>query len=102
MQVHFKGSNTIKTLLMAPKVRDNKLQKVGSYSGLTVQEYIGESGRSFGNRLREHLRAPSPIHQNSHSTGHPVSPKYFTIADREPQGVTRNIKEAMYICVNDP
>ena len=29
IQVHFKGTNTIKTLLMAPKDRDNKLQKNG-------------------------------------------------------------------------
>ena len=27
IQVHFKGTNTVKTLLMAPKDRDNKLQK---------------------------------------------------------------------------
>ena len=26
----------------------------------------------------------------------------FTIVDREPQGVTRNHKEVMYICVNEP
>ena len=29
-------SNTIKTLLMAPKDRDNKLQKMGSYMGLNA------------------------------------------------------------------
>ena len=29
IQVHFKGSNTIKTLLMAPKDKDTKLQKSG-------------------------------------------------------------------------
>ena len=34
IQVHFKGSNTIKTLLMACKDRDNKLKKVGSYIGI--------------------------------------------------------------------
>ena len=29
LQVHFKGSNTIKTLLLAPKDKDTKLQKSG-------------------------------------------------------------------------
>ena len=29
IQVHFKGSNTSKTLLMAPKNRENKLQESG-------------------------------------------------------------------------
>ena len=66
------------------------------------EEYIGESGRSFGDRLKEHLRVPSPIHHHSHSTGHPVSPMCFTIVDRELQWVTWNIKQAMYIYVNDP
>ena len=66
------------------------------------EEYIGESSRTFVDRLKEHLRAPSHTHHHSHSTGHPVSPKSFTIDDRVLQGVTRNIKEAMYIHVNDP
>ena len=42
-----------------------------------------------------------PIPHNSHSTGHSVSPECFTIVDKEVQGVTRNIREAMHICVND-
>ena len=106
--MHFKGTNTIKTLLMAPKDRENKLQKSGviyKFKCLHVncpEEYIGESGRTFGDRLKEHLRVPSPIHHHSNSTGHLFSSECFTIVDREPQGVTSNIKEAMYICVNDP
>ena len=65
------------------------------------EEYIGESGRTFEDRLKEHLRALSPIHHQSCSTGHTVSPECFTIVDKESQGVTRNIKEVMYIHVND-
>ena len=34
--------------------------------------------------------------------GHPVSPKCFTIVDREVQVVTRKIKKAIYIHVNYP
>ena len=104
IQLHFKGTNTIKTLLMSPNDTDSKIQKSGVISKFKCpcincpEEYIGESGRTFGNRLKEHLRAPSP----SNSTGHLVSPECFTIVDRESQRVTRNIKEAMYIHVNDP
>ena len=58
--------------------------------------------QNLWDRLKEHLRAPSYIHYHCHSTGHPISPKYFMIVDRESQGVTRNIKEAMYIHANDP
>ena len=66
IQVHFKGTNTMKTLLMAPKDRDDKLQKSGVIYKFKCphincpEEYIGESGRTFGDRLKGHLRAPSP------------------------------------------
>ena len=66
------------------------------------EEYTVESGRSFAERLKEHLRTSSPIHHHSHITGQLVNPECFTIVDSESQGVTGNIKEAMYICVNDP
>ena len=89
IQVHFKGTNTIKTLLMDSKDRDSKLQKSGVIYKFKCphincpEEYIGESGRKFGDRLKEHLWAPSPIHHHSNSTGHPVSPECFTIVNRE-------------------
>ena len=108
IQIHFKGTNTIKTLLMAPKDRDIKLQKswvIYIFKCLhitSLKEYIEESGRTFGDRLKKHLRASSPIHQHSNSTGYPVSLDCFAIVHRESQGVTRNIKEVMHIHVNDP
>ena len=89
IQVHFKGTNTIKTLLMAPKDRDNKLQKsrvIYKFKCPHIncpEEDIADSGRTFGGRLKEHLRAPSPIHQPSNSTGHPVSQDCFTTVHRE-------------------
>ena len=67
------------------------------------EEYIGESSWSFGNRLKEHLMAPFPIHHHSHSTGHPVNPKCFTLVDRELQGITRNIKKpCTFVLMNHP
>ena len=107
-QVHFKGTKSIKTLLMVPKDRDSKLEKGGVIYRFKCQhtncleECIGESGRTFGDRLKEHLRNSSPIHHHSHSTEHPVNPECFTIIDGKSQVVTMNIKEAMYIHVNDP
>ena len=92
---------------MAPKDKDNKCQNSGVIFHFKcphsncLQEYIGESRRSFGGRIKEHLRALSPIHHHSHTTVHPVNSECFTIADRESQGVSRTIKEAMYIWVND-
>ena len=57
LQVHFRGSNTIKTLLLEPKDKDTKLQKSGviyKYKCPHIncpEEYIGETGRAFGERL---------------------------------------------------
>ena len=108
IQVHFKGTNTIKTLLMAPKDKDDKLQKsrvIYKFKCPHIncpKEYIEESGRKSVDRLKEHLSAPSSIHQHSNTKGYPISPDCFTIIHKESQGITRNIKEAMYILVNDP
>ena len=35
-----------------------------------IMEYIGKTGRNFGERYMEHLRAPYPIFDYSQSTGH--------------------------------
>ena len=108
IQVHFKGTNINKSLLMASKDKDNKIQKSGVIYWFKCphsnyhEKYIGESGRSFGERLKEHLRAPSPIYHHGHTTGHPINQECFTRVERELQGIIRTIKEAMYIHVNDP
>ena len=108
IQVHFKGTNTIKQLLMALKDRDSKLQKSGIIYKCKcpqincAEESIWESGRTFGDRYKEHLKAPSPIHLHTTTTGHPGSQDFFSIVDREAQGMARNIKEAMYIRASNP
>ena len=66
------------------------------------EEYIGETGRAFGDRFKEQLRAPCPIHQHTSSAGHPINSDCFSIVHREAQGTTRNIKQAMFIRANDP
>ena len=93
---------------MDPKDTDSKLQKSGviykyKYPQINcTEECIGESGRTFEDRYKEHLKAPSPIHLHTTTTGHPVSPDCFSIVDRDSQRMVRNIKEVKYIRVNDP
>ena len=64
IQVHFKGRNVITNLLVVFEDKDNitnkseviyrfKCAKAGC-----EEKYIGESGRSFGDRLKEHIRPP--------------------------------------------
>ena len=64
--------------------------------------YIGETSRTFGERYKEHLKDPSTIHQHSHLTGHPTSHNNFQIIGREGHNVARNIKESIFIRVNNP
>ena len=64
--------------------------------------YIGESGRSLGERVKEHFKAPSPIHLHSTTTGHPMDPEQFNIVHKEVNSHFRTIREAMFICMQDP
>ena len=58
VQVHFKGANTVKELLLAPKDKDNIIQKGEvlyryrcDQPGCNM-EYIGEIGRSFVEKIQ--------------------------------------------------
>ena len=108
VQVYFKGGTTIKNLLMAPKYKDLIQKKSGviyRYKCDRVEydeEYIGESPRTFWERFREHMKAPSPIFDHINITGHNVTINNFSIVGREDQNLMRTIKKALYIRVNDP
>ena len=77
IQVHFKCTNTLRTLLARPKDKNPKLNKSGVIYHFKCPQIscseanIGESGRLLDGRIKEHLKAPSPIHQHSSTTGHP-------------------------------
>ena len=66
IQVNSKGSNTFCSLLVASKDKDTICSKSGVIYHFKcpqvecLEEYIGKSGRTFGDRLREHLRALMP------------------------------------------
>ena len=108
VQVYFKVGNTIKTSWWPHRTKIQSSRRVGSsidtgVAGLTVNaEYIGESSRTFGERFREHQKAPSPIYDHSNNTGHQVTIDNFSIVGREDQNLSRAIQEALYIRVNNP
>ena len=66
------------------------------------EEYIGETSRTFGERFKEHLKAPSPIHDHSNTSDHTTTLDNFKVVGREEQNLSRLIKESMYIRVNGP
>ena len=66
IQVHFKGTNTLRTTLGNPKGKDPKNNQTGNIYHYQCPQincpsaYIGESGRSLGERVKEHFKAPPP------------------------------------------
>ena len=106
--MYLRGGSTIRDLLVHPKDKDLILKKSGviyRYRCARVdceEEYIGESGRTFGERYREHMRAPLPIMDHQNTTGHEVYLDNFTIVGSEDNSIARIIKEAILIRVNDP
>ena len=65
-------------------------------------EYIGGTSRTFGEGYKEHLKPPpSAIHHQSNQTGHTTNQNNFQITGREGHNLARNIKESIYIRVNN-
>ena len=106
--VHFKSRKTLKDELVAPKDKDHITKKSGIIYRFKCDrlecdvEYIGETSRTFGERYKEHLKAPSHKHNHSNITGHTTSLENFSIVGREEQNLSRLIKESMFIRVNSP
>ena len=61
-----------------------------------------ETSRTLGERYREHLKEPSPMHVYSLQTVHNATSDNFYNIGREDQGLARTIKESIYIRVNNP
>ena len=69
------------------------------------EEFICESARTFTERFKAHLKAPSPIYDHYNTSGHNVTIENFSIVGRKDQTLMKNIKEAIYkiyIKVNNP
>ena len=86
--IYFKGGRTLKNILVLPKDKDemvNKNSVIYSYCHGEIdcnEEYIGESGRTFGERFKEHLKNPSPIFTHKNTSGHMTSINNFKIIGR--------------------
>ena len=89
IQIHFKGGAIFKNLLVSPKDKESITKKSSVIYWFKCdkidceEEYLGESSRTFGERCREHLKAPSPIYEHQNNTGHTTSVENFKIIGRE-------------------
>ena len=66
------------------------------------EEYTEETFGTLGERYREHLKEPSPLNAHCLQSGHSSTLDSFNILGREDQGLTRTMKEAIYIRVYNP
>ena len=66
------------------------------------EEYRVVCASTFGERIKEHPRAPSPMYDRGYISGHHISVDNVPIVGMKAHNITRTIKEAMYIRVNDP
>ena len=109
IQVHFKGTNTLRTALGNPKDKDPKANQTGTiyhyqcpHTNCT-SSYIGESGSTLGDRIKEHFKAPSPIHLHSSTTGHPMDPNQFSIVHKEVNSQPQDHQGAyVHTCTGPP
>ena len=98
IEVHFRSGKSIKDELVAPKDQDHLTKKSGIIYRCKCdrlecdEEYIGETARTFGERYKEHLKAPSPIYDHYNISGHNITLNNFTIVGREEQNLSRLIK----------
>ena len=108
IQTPFKGNSTTKNLMVSLKDKDcmvNQSRAIYWFQcgDLTCNdEYIQETSRTFGERFKEHLKDPSPIHHHSSNTHHPTTQQNFQIIGREGHCLARNIKESIFISIKNP
>ena len=110
VRVFFKGTSTIKFLLMHPKDPIPDAQKTDIIchwkcpANNCTAEYIGETSKALKERVSDHSNQTTSAIRNHHiSTKHPKAElKDFTIIDRESNNLHHQAKEALYICVKDP
>ncbi len=113
IRVYFTGANMLKSQRVSPKDKDPKLKKsncVYQISCTTPEcnaKYIGETGRTLEERLKDHvaISSNSAIKQHCNDSGHPlpeVSEDNIEIIDTESNVIKRRIIESLYIKINDP
>ena len=87
--INFKEDKTIKTLLVTPKDKDTIFQKSRviyrfKCGRVVFEEYIGESGRKFGERFKEYQKAPIPIYNHCNTAGHTTTVENLPDQSKKP------------------
>ena len=109
VRVFFKGTSTIKSLLMHTKVPIPDAQKTDIIyhwkcpANNYTNEYVGETNQSLKERVSDHRNQTTSAIRNHHiCTKHPTAElQDFTIIDRDSNTLLCQAKEALHICIKD-
>ena len=106
VSVHVKPTNTIRSMLVAPKDKIKKGDRSCVVYGLECNDcdsmYVGETERPLRKRLTEHQRDSSPFGAHLKSEGHKFTPQDAKILDSDSRWLQRGIKESFYIAALQP
>ena len=110
VRVFFKGTSTIKSLLMHPRDPIQDSQKTDIlYSwkcpaNNCTAEYIGETNRSLKERVSDHRNQTTSAIRNHHisTKDSKAELKDFMIIDRDSNTLHHWAKDAFQICIKDP
>lgn len=104
--VHAKPHRTIRSMLVAPKDKDDTLDKCGVVYNLSCQDcgaqYIGETERPLRRRIKEHDKESSPVCHHLKYNKHTLDKDNIKILDRESRWFERGVKEAIHIRSRSP
>ena len=103
---HAKPHTTIRSVLVAPKDKDNPQDKCGVLYQLTCHDfeasYIGETERALKQRLKEHQKDSSPVGHHMGYSKHKVDSQNIRIVDRDSRWFQRGVREAIQIRSRSP
>ena len=110
VRLFFKGTSTIKSLLMHPKdpIPDAQKTDIIYHWKCPVNnctpEYIGATNRPLKERVSDDRNQTTSAIRNHHiSTKHPKAELTdFTIKDRDSNTLHHHAKEALHTCIKDP
>ena len=105
-------TNTIKQSLVRPKDREKELNKSGVVYQISCQDceaqYVGQTGRHLGERLKEHQRATrkgyyleSGVAEHVVDSGHSIDWS-VKVLDQDLNQRRRLVREAIWIHRNNP
>ena len=103
---HAKPHTTIRSILVAPKDKDNPQDKCGVVYQLTCHDceasYIGETERALKQRLKEHHKDSSPVGHHMGYNNHELDSQNIRIVDRDSRWFQRGVREAIEIRSRSP